>query len=74
MIAKIIKLQPDSVGAEYPPIDPNKLLCSAIDQYREIVIVGIDKEGEVCIQMSHGTEEHALFLLEKAKVKLLDAW
>lgn len=74
MVAEIIKLQPENVGAAYPPLNPDDVLKTALGAFADVVIIGIDNDGEIRIQMSHGTEEHALFLLEKAKQKLLGAW
>lgn len=53
-------------------LNPNLVLEAAIDKLDEVVLVGVDKNGEYYYASSVGSGPEVLWLLEKMKQELLD--
>lgn len=61
----------DFTGDTTLPVDPNKVLKSAMDQLDYVILVGVDKEGEYWFAASHSDVGDNLLLVERFKEFLL---
>ncbi len=57
---------------ETDDINPNQILAKAFEELEEVVISGIDKEGEYYFASSVSDGKDILWLLEKCKQMLLE--
>lgn len=54
-------------------IEPNTILEEAKDELDSVVIIGKKKDGTMLFDYSDITDGHILWLLEKAKLVIMDA-
>jgi hypothetical protein len=70
MSAEIVHLHPGAVGESFR-IEPDQVLDAAKDKMATVVVLGLDRNGELYLASSDGAER-AYFLMERAKLWLLD--
>lgn len=64
---KVVELHPNTEQ----DIDPDKVLASIYGKLDEVVIAGVDKEGNYFFASSSNDGRSVLWLIEKLKMKLL---
>jgi hypothetical protein len=70
MSADVVPLRPGYVGDQFR-IEPDEVLRAAEDKMATVVVLGLDRNGELYLASSDGAER-AYFLMERAKLWLLD--
>lgn len=71
MSAEIITLK-NAILGDGAVIEPDVILEGPKTKLREVVVLGIDHEGEIWVSCSHGMRD-AVYLLERCKQNLLTA-
>jgi hypothetical protein len=69
-MTKIVDLKGDGTAREGRSIDPDQVLEKAVGQFDLVVVLGLNKDGEVDIRGSHG-EQETVYWMERAKAVLL---
>ena len=69
MTDNVLRLVPETVGADYK-FEPDTILEEAKGQLTEVVVIGMDKDGDIYISASHNSGS-ANMLLDCGKAEII---